>query len=276
MRQAKVIGLSRAVLSYRCRAGTLERVGRGVYRIPSADKSDRGYIIENYLRLDWANPTVTHRSALELLGILDPAGPPVHITVERRYRSLSFPASTRLHTRSQPWSRAERTQIFGLRVTRPVEAILDAVSDGISSEQLAPAIKRAIELGLVDGSRLGLRAFDSLGFADTTRIWDNLPPPNLNACIADVFGRIAKRWRVGAVLLDPEKHSRIFDPAWQLVVIVGTEMQADARWELHDLFVHDLEWPLSKHPTVTVDFVDERTWIGSSLPERIRSGRRLA
>src|SRR5712691_7389240 len=81
-RQAKALGLSRAVLSYRSHVGTLVRVCRGVYRIPSGD-STTGYISESCLRFDWAEPTVSYRSALELMAVMEPAGPPVHLTVSR-------------------------------------------------------------------------------------------------------------------------------------------------------------------------------------------------
>jgi len=160
-------------------------------------------------------------------------------------------------------------------VTEPVQTLLDVVSQGISPKELGQAVQRAVARRLVNASRLGARALDVLSRADAIRLWDSLPPNALNNCITEVFAGIARQWRVQMTLLDPAKHSEAFDPDWQLLVVVDASVE-ETQWELFDLLVHDLDWPLTNPPQVSVEMVgDGRSSASSPLRERARNGRRL-
>lgn len=271
-RQAERMGLSRAVLSYRSNAGSLERVCRGVYRVGSAAPPAVGYILESYLRLDRANPTVSHRSALEMLGLADPIGPPVHLTVDRRHRSLGRQPQIALHTVTRPWSRHDRIKRLGLWVSEPIRSVLDSVSSGLQDDDLDISLERASRLGLIRGPDLGLRALGLRSEHLTRQVWNSMPPSLLNESIARLLGLIAKDWRVGAILLYPTSGSTERHSTWRLVLLVNPELPPYVRDEMRDFFNYELEWPMSNPPAVDVTIVEIDEWDDS----RLRTGKRLA
>jgi hypothetical protein len=240
-------------VGYLTATGRLERAARGVYRLSSFRRPAIAYVIEAYLRLGLADATVTHTSALEVIGLKHPQGPPVHITVPRERRSTRPPEAVRLHTISRRWKRSERVRRHGLLVTAPVESLIDAVRGGISDEDLKEAIHRGVETRVIHGPSLGEQAF-LLSWADTTRIWDRLPPQALNECLIDRLGRLADGRGIKVSLLDPGMHADGWSAVWRLLVHTRIEPPDEVQWEIHDLFVHEVDWPLSRPPDIAVEF----------------------
>jgi hypothetical protein len=234
--QAASHGVSRAVLSHLTITGDLKRVCRGVYRNPSSVPTRLDYLIENYLRLAPNEPTFTHRSALEILELVEPIGPPVHLTVSREHRSRKPPADVQLHTTRIQWKRGERTRKLGFWVASPVPSFLGALNAGISDGELRYAIRRAVETGAVNGPSLARRGFDS-SWNDATRIWDSLPAATLYECICDRLGRLADNRNVNLFLMNPTRHTLTWTRDWDLGIVTRARLEPEAQWRLHDFWL---------------------------------------
>src|SRR5262245_26224446 len=77
--QALEVGVPRSTLTYHAReGGTLERVGRAVYRLRRFPSSPHEHVIPAWLALARADAVVSHVSAMELLELTDMIADEVH------------------------------------------------------------------------------------------------------------------------------------------------------------------------------------------------------
>jgi very-short-patch-repair endonuclease len=171
-------GLSTGGVARRVNAGRLHRVHRGVYAVGHPSLSPQGRWIAA-VKACGDGAALSHRSAGELWGLLEPASGPVHVTVPGRagrrrrpgirvHRSRTLhPGTTRLRDRI-PVTTPTRT-ILDLRRTERPETVRRAIRE-------AEFRGLAIEDIHTDGTRSELeRAFLQL----CTR--HRLPHPEVNA-----------------------------------------------------------------------------------------------
>src|SRR6266508_5468968 len=87
--QAITAGIPRSTLGYHAGgAGTLERVGTGVYRLRRFPTTPHGHIVAGWLGLAHADAVVSHASALEMRELSDVIADEVHVTLPRGKRGL--------------------------------------------------------------------------------------------------------------------------------------------------------------------------------------------
>jgi predicted transcriptional regulator of viral defense system len=155
-KQAGAAGYGIRHLDYHAKTGNFERVGHGLYRLPTIPLSEHDDLIRLSFwsrdRSDRPQAVASHITALELHGLSDVLPTQIHLTVPRTFRK-ALPAGVALHKSSleardiQEWT--------GFRVTSPQRTLLDvATGQSITEEQLERAVEGAIERGLVRRSWL--------------------------------------------------------------------------------------------------------------------------
>lgn len=152
--QAREVGFSRQLLAHHLGAGRYKRVRRGLYRLTGFPGSSNEEVRAKWMAVGTDRALVSHESALELHGLSDVLPNAVHLLVGRSDRGVKPPAGVVIHTTSAPWGPGDVTTIEGIRVTTPVRAILDAAGAGTAPEQVATAVRQALERGLVDVKQL--------------------------------------------------------------------------------------------------------------------------
>jgi predicted transcriptional regulator of viral defense system len=155
-KQAAKLGYGYPHLTYHTRAGNIERVGHGIYRLRSIPIPDHADLIHLALwsrnRADEPQAVASHATALvlhELTGLLPRK---VHLTVPPRFQKVP-PRGTILHKARLAESDVEERE--GFLLTTPLRTLLDAAaSDDIPQDELTQAIRTALERGLVRRSAL--------------------------------------------------------------------------------------------------------------------------
>jgi len=155
-RQAGVAGYGPQHLNYHHRAGNLEKVGRGLYRVVGLPLEDHDELIRALLstrgRDDRPRAVLSHRTALVLYDLSDLFADRIHLTVPTGFRSPPAPGVVLHRARLKP---SDTTDWLVGRITTPLRTLLDAGLDvSIPTEQLAVAIDDALEKGLISRSRL--------------------------------------------------------------------------------------------------------------------------
>lgn len=151
---ARARGIAPSALVKMANRGKLERVGRGVYRLPLFPSS-ASRLQQYYEALAWAQSSrgpravISHESALALYGISDVLPAKIHITVrpEARFRHRAIPPKIRVH--HAPLPPDEIDQFEGIEVTSPDRAIRDVAEAGRTDLAFA-AISDAIRKGFID------------------------------------------------------------------------------------------------------------------------------
>jgi predicted transcriptional regulator of viral defense system len=135
------------------RRGTLERVGRGLYRFPLLDTTpELGQLAQATM---WANHrgVLSHDTALDLHELCDVNPARIHITIPGSYRlQKEVPRLYALHKRDL--QKGEETLFEGIPVVTPQRAILDGIEAGLRGDLLRQAIDTAHERGQLRGSEL--------------------------------------------------------------------------------------------------------------------------
>jgi len=94
-RQARGVGLSKALLSYHVRQGRFLRIRRGVYRLAEFPETPYADLMVAWLAVG-ERAVVSHESALLLYGLTDLLPAEIHLTVPRTASRRR--AGVRLHT----------------------------------------------------------------------------------------------------------------------------------------------------------------------------------
>jgi len=167
--EARALGFTRRVASYRVKRGEWERVGRGIYRLAFAPRSpDEDLIrIALWARNPWGPVAFSHETALYIHDLSDLIPDRYHLTVPRRF-DRKPPKGVSLHRADlAPGDLEERP---GYLVTAPLRTLLDvARSPRIAPEHLEAALDQALERGLVTRKQLE-RAAGSLSEAARRRL----------------------------------------------------------------------------------------------------------
>jgi predicted transcriptional regulator of viral defense system len=160
--QAEQAGYVYPHLTYHVNRGNFERVGRGLYRIPTIPLSEHDDLVRLTLwsrgRDDVPQAVVSHESALSLHELSDMLPGKVHLTVPPSFRRAAPPGCT-LH--KAVIAEHESTAWGAFRVTTPLRTLTDVASEGaVPAEQLERAVHDALERGLVVRSKLRAAAGD--------------------------------------------------------------------------------------------------------------------
>ena len=146
-RDARDLGIDPTQLRLLAARGRLERVARGVYRVPVLPRGEHDDLAE---AVAWTlrRGVISCQSALVLHGISDVNPPRVHLTVPRNNHPRAAGAELyRLHRRDLP--AADVIETDGIPTTTVERTIRDCVADGTDPYQLRLAIDRAEAEGLL-------------------------------------------------------------------------------------------------------------------------------
>ncbi len=150
-RQAEEAGYDAPHLSYHLSAGNFERVGHGLYRIPTLPLSEHDDLVRLWLwsrgRDDQPRAVVSHQTALALHDLAEFIPTAIHLTVPPGFRKQP-PEGCVLHKgRLQP----NETQSFdAMPVTTPLRTLRDlAGAASMPTEQFENAVATAVQRGLI-------------------------------------------------------------------------------------------------------------------------------
>lgn len=162
--QALGLGYSYSAQKFHVDHGNWERVDRGIFRLPDWPPSPADSLIRWSL---WARAKgiVSHDSALSAHEIGDANPAEVHLTVPPNFRPTA--KGVRLHRAVLPPGDIVERQ--GFRLTTPLRTLLDIAAGNLDTDQLATAIRDALDAGLVTRRRLVSRS-DSFGDHAALRI----------------------------------------------------------------------------------------------------------
>ncbi|MBI3411408.1 MAG: type IV toxin-antitoxin system AbiEi family antitoxin domain-containing protein [Planctomycetes bacterium] len=148
-KQARETGYDYPHLDYHVEADNFERVGHGLYRLPTLPLSEHDDLIRLSLwsrnRNDEPQAVASHETALFLHELSDVLPKTTHLTVPPQFRKQA-PRGCVLHKTILTPADIEERDAF--RVTAPLRTLLDAAGT-ISEEELAKAISDALARGLV-------------------------------------------------------------------------------------------------------------------------------
>jgi predicted transcriptional regulator of viral defense system len=154
-KQAKEAGYGYKHLDYHETAGNFVRVDHGLYRLPTVPPAEHDDLIRLSLwsrnQKDEPQAVVSHESALVLHELTELLPGRLHLTVPRTFRKLA-PKGCVLHKAALATDEVEERE--GFWITTPLRTLLDAAAAGISTEQLAKAVKEALARGLVRRAKL--------------------------------------------------------------------------------------------------------------------------
>jgi predicted transcriptional regulator of viral defense system len=140
-RDARDIEVDPTQLRLLAARGRLERVGRGVYRVPALPRSDHD---EFAAAVAWSlgRGVISHESALQLHELADVNPARIHLTVPRDNHPRAAGGELyRVHRRELPGS--DITSTDGIPVTTVGRTIRDCLATGTDPYQLRGAIDRA-------------------------------------------------------------------------------------------------------------------------------------
>lgn len=146
--QARDCGYSWSLLSHHASNGRFVRARKGLYRFRRYPSSPKEEVIAVWLAAG-AESVVSHESALDLLGLADTTPDSVHLTVPRSKRSRRPPLGVTVHTTTSPLGPDEVAIRNGMRVTSPGRTILDVAQSGVAPDQVAGAVREAVDRGMV-------------------------------------------------------------------------------------------------------------------------------
>jgi predicted transcriptional regulator of viral defense system len=131
-------------------SGRYERARRGLYRLTGFPGSSREEVRAKWMAIGADRALVSHESALELHDLSDVLPNAVHLLVGREDRGIKPPAGVVIHTTSTPLGQEDIATIEGIRTTSPARSIVDAAAAGTATEQIAMAVRQALDQGLLD------------------------------------------------------------------------------------------------------------------------------
>ncbi len=145
--QARSCGYSWSLLSHHAASGRFVRVRTGLYRFRQYPSSPLEQVMAAWLA---AGPeaVVSHESALELLGLADTIPDSIHLTVPRSKRSRRPQPGVTVHTTTLPIKVDEVVIRDGMRVTSPARTIHDVAQSGVAPDQVAQAVRQAVDRGM--------------------------------------------------------------------------------------------------------------------------------
>jgi len=157
--QARDAGYGSSHLTYHRGTGQLERVGHGLYRVPSIPLHEHDELIRLALwsrdRSGRPQAVVSHDTALALHGLSDVLPAATHLSVPPKFRKPRPPGCV-LHVARVPAEDLRFWTVFS--VTTPGRTLGDASSSRtVTAELLGQAVAQALREGLVTAKELRRR-----------------------------------------------------------------------------------------------------------------------
>lgn len=154
--QAADFGISPELLIHHLKAGRIERVRRGIYRVCHLPPMDNEQLAELWLWSDQQG-VISHDTALLLHELSDALPAQVHMTLPTswRRRRLRVPDVLVLHYADVP--DADRDWHGPVPVTRPLRTVLDCIADDVQPDLVQQAIDDGIHRGLFTRAMLDER-----------------------------------------------------------------------------------------------------------------------
>lgn len=148
-RQAANAGYSRPLLHHHVRAGRIQRVRHGVYRLVQFPPGDHEDLVAIWLWSD-RRGVFGYETALALHNLSDALPSKIHLILplawkKRRFR---FPAGVMAHHGDVPPS--ERSWIGAVPATSPARTVNDCAIAHVSPELVDQAVRQGIARGLFD------------------------------------------------------------------------------------------------------------------------------
>ena len=155
-KQAATIGYGKRHLDYHVKSKNIQRVGHGLYRLPTIALSEHDDLIRLSLwsrnRDDEPQAAVSHETALSVHGLGELLPSRVHLTVPLSFRKTA-PKGCVLHRGLLTLDDVEQRE--GFRVTTPLRTLLDvSIEASVSREQLNRIVAQALHDGLVRKTKL--------------------------------------------------------------------------------------------------------------------------
>ncbi len=147
-KQAASAGYSTQLLWKHMRAGRVQRVQHGIYRLVHFPAGEHDELAVIWL---WSaqSGVFSHRTALSLHGLSDVLPSRAHLTLPASWRSrrLRVPDGVTLHHADVP--ARERTWFGAVPVTSVARTLDDCAAEGLSPDLLRQATRQALDRGLV-------------------------------------------------------------------------------------------------------------------------------
>ncbi|WP_165248128.1 type IV toxin-antitoxin system AbiEi family antitoxin domain-containing protein [Adlercreutzia sp. ZJ141] len=146
--QAEEVGVSRPSLSYLVKHGRIERLERGIYRIPQVHATENDIY---QLALLWAGKSafLSHDTALASWDICDINPTVIHVTVPKRKR-IQKQGRGNVVLHRDDVSAGDLRWWDGMRVASPSLAVRQSIERGVSSHIIVQAIEQGRTRGLID------------------------------------------------------------------------------------------------------------------------------
>lgn len=162
--QALTVGYSYQAQAHHVAAGNWHRIERGLFRIAEWIPEPHDELIRWSL---WSRGegVISHETALAVHAVGEFESPRVHLTVPPAFRKRD--SAVTLHTAELPEEDIEER--LGYRLTTVTRSLIDIAVQGADEDQLARAIREAVEQGLTTLRRLRARA-EAVDFKGALRI----------------------------------------------------------------------------------------------------------
>ena len=162
--QALTVGYSYQAQAHHVAAGNWHRIERGLFRIAEWIPEPHDELIRWSL---WSRGegVISHETALAVHAVGEFESPRVHLTVPPAFRKRD--SAVTLHTAELPNEDIEER--LGYRLTTVTRSLIDIAVQGADEDQLARAIREAVEQGLTTLRRLRARA-EAVDFKGALRI----------------------------------------------------------------------------------------------------------
>lgn len=142
------VGYRDNTVAQMARRGRLERVSRGVYRIPFMLGGELGPYLEAALWPVGVRGVLSHETALDLWDVSDVNPAKIHITVPSAHRpQREVPATYVVHR--EDLDAGEISEVEGVPVVTLERAIRDCAADGVGLDMLEQAVRNGRGRGLL-------------------------------------------------------------------------------------------------------------------------------
>lgn len=151
--QAKSLGYSYPAQAHHVRAGNWVRIDRGIFRLADwiPDVHDE---LARWTLWSKGRAVVSHDTALSVYGVGEFESPRIHLTVPAGFRMRDD--ALVLHRADLP--EADMVSRTGFRLTTLTRSLVDVAADHADEDQLARALREALDLGTITQRQLRSRA----------------------------------------------------------------------------------------------------------------------
>lgn len=180
LRDAERVGYEPKAVVKLAKRGQLERVSRGVYRVPFLPGGEMQAYMAAALWPQGAGGVLSHETALDLWDVSDVNPARIHVTVPRAHRpQRAVPKAYVIHR--EDLDPADVMAIEGVPVVRLARAIRECAEDYLGADLLEQAVRHGRGRGLISARERGQLVAD-LGLGGSWRSRMSMPkrPKTLN------------------------------------------------------------------------------------------------